>query len=253
MKPTFLLCASLAIPVGALAPGAVAAPANKPAAIAAAVKDIAQDAAPTRSHAEGDGHEHEAPTAPDGPTDELWRRSDDAFHAGDFPRAVELHREIVKIDPSDVESYGVAAWLLWSMEKGDEANAFIAQGLKNNPDSSAMWETAGDQYGLEKRAAPERDAYAKSILLAGAGADQMLRRRYAHAAEHAGDLPASVMAWRALAKDFPDEAVNKNNLARVEAQIKAAGAKTPIAPAGFVGLGALSLLGIGAWKRARQA
>ena len=199
-------------------------------------------------------------------TDYLWRRSDAAFHAGDYARAVELHRAIVTADPGDVESYGVGAWLLWSLEKGDQADAFIAQGLKNNPDSAAMWEAAGDQYGLEKRPAPERDAYARAVELAGKGADQMLRRRYAHAAENAGDLQQSAKVWRGLVQDFPGEAVNKNNLARVEEKIKAvaeaeqegavdearAEAGAPAKTIGFVGLGALSLLGIGAWKRASK-
>ena len=231
-----LLAALLAAPVGAAPGDAATAPASP-------------------VHSAGDGHDHDD----DGDskinqgnlTDYLWRRSDAAFHAGDYARAVALHRAIVTLDPGDVESYGVGAWLLWSMEKGDQADAFIAQGLQKNPDSAAMWEAAGAQYGLEKRPAQERDAYARAIELAGPKADQMLRRRYAHAAENAGDLSASAMMWRALVADFPDEVVNKNNLARVEEKI-AAGAKTPVEMMGFVGVGAL-MLGIGAWKRAKNA
>ena len=228
-----LLCALLAAPVGA-APADTKAPAAQIGA--------------------QDNHDHDGDAKiNDGNlTDYLWRRSDAAFHAGDYPRAVELHRAIVTLDPSDVESYGVGAWLLWSMEKGDEADAFIAQGLKNNPDSAAMWEAAGAQYGLEKRPALERDAYARAVELAGAGAGQMLRRRYAHAAENAGDLPTSATVWRGLVQDFPNEVVNKNNLARVEAKI-AAGDKAPVETMGFVGLGAFSLLAIAAWKRAKTA
>ena len=233
-----LLCALLAVPIGARA-----APADK-------------SVAPTRNHVDGDAHDDDVKAQPgDGPTDELWRRSDAAFHAGDFAGAVELHRQIVKIDPGDVESYGVAAWLLWSMEKGDQADAFIAQGLKSNPDNWEMWQTAGDQYGLERKPALERDAYAKAIDLAGKSADQMLRRRFAHAAEKAGDLPASAQAWRGLVADFPDEPVNKDNLARVEARIVEArieaDKRMPVGALGFIGLGALSLVAIGARKRAR--
>lgn len=244
-----LLCALLAVPVCA-----VAAPAAKPVAPNA---KPAAPAAPT--HDEGDGHEHGGgPKINEGSlTDYLWRRSDAAFHAGDYPRAIELHRAIVAVDPTDVESYSVGAWLLWSTEKSDEANAFIAQGLKHNPENSEMWDAAGAQYGLEKRFAQERDAYGKAVELAGKDADMMLRRRYAHASEHAGDLQTSEQIWRDLARDFPKDAVNKNNLARVEEQLAAQGATQnatqnadgAVKAMGFVGLGALGLLGCSAWKK----
>ncbi len=233
MKPTLLLCALLATPLCSHA-----APADK--TIASAIEQHNDD---EHDHAGG-------PKINEGSlTDYLWRRSDAAFHAGDFARVVELHRAIVAVDPTDVESYSVGAWLLWSLERGDEATAFIALGLKNNPDDPDMWEAAGDQYGLQKQFAPERDAYGKAVELSGKDADQMLRRRYAHASEHAGDLAGSAQVWRGLVADFSNEAVNKNNLARVEEEMKTKGAQTPAQAMGFVGLGGLSLLGFGVWKK----
>ncbi len=236
MKPTLLLCALLAAPLCShAAPGAAPTADKLPASPAMEA-----------GHDENDGHDHGAKVSEGDVIDGLWRLSDDAFHAGDYPRAIELHRAIVIIDPSDTESYGVGAWLLWSLEKKADSNAFIAQGLKSNPDSSEMWNVAAQQYGLEKEFASERDAYAKAVNLAGKAADQMLRRRYAHANERAGDLKASAQIWRGLVADFPNEAVNKNNLARVEAELAGKG---EIKMMGFVGAGALVLLGSAAWKR----
>lgn len=218
MKIPFLLCATLALPAICFA-------------------------AP--KHSPDDGHAHAAPKPNEGSfSDYLWRKSDDAFHAGDYPRAISLHRAIVQVDPSDVESYGVGAWLLWSLGKADEADAFIAQGLKANPDDPEMWSAAGEQYDLEKRRAEAQKAYGKAVELAGKDADQMLRRRYAHASEGAGDLKTSAQVWRDLVKDFPNDAVNKNNLARVEEQL-AAQTKTAAAPAvGLMTLGALMVVGV---------
>ncbi len=233
---TFLLCALLAAPVIA-----VAAPAAKTAAPSPAMEQ----------HGPNDGHDHGGgPKINEGSTtDYLWRRSDAAFHAGDYPRAVELHRAIVTIDPTDVESFGVGAWLMWSMDKKADADAFISLGLKENPDSSEMWSTAGAQYGLEKRFAEESNAYGKAVALAGKDADQMLRRRYAHASEHAGELSQSATVWRALVADFPNEAVNKNNLARVEQMLDEKNGKVAIKTMGALGLGALVLLGWPLWKK----
>ena len=235
MKHTLILCALLAAPLSShAAPAPSNAPANAPA---------------MEQHSDDDGHDHGAPKANEGGlTDYLWRRSDVAFHAGDYPRAIEIHRAIVTVDPTDIESYSVGAWLLWSSDNRAEADAFIAQGLKNNPDDWEMWDVAAKQYGLEKDYPRERDAYARAVELAGVDADQMLRRRFAHASENAGDLAASARVWRGLVVEFPNEAVNQNNLARVEAALaeKQGG---DVKTMGALGLGALVLLGCGAWKR----
>lgn len=157
--------------------------------------------------------------------DYFWRKSDEAFHAGDYPRAVRLHRAIVALDPHDVESYSVAAWLLWSMGENAAAISHIERGVGANPENWEMWDAAGQHYDLQKRAEPSlssraKEAYARAVQLLPSDADQneekMLRRRLAHAAEKADDLPLSLSTWRELVRDFPDDAVHKNNLKRVE-------------------------------------
>jgi tetratricopeptide (TPR) repeat protein len=175
--------------------------------------------------AQTEEHNHAAKIGDANLSDYFWRESDEAFHAGDYPRAIELHRAIVAYDPGDVESYSVAAWLLWSLGKKDEALAHLQRGLSANPNNWLMWDAAGQQYDLQKRASPElaanaKNAFARAVQLLPRSADpndaQMLRRRLAHAAEKANDLNLSLSTWHDLARDFPDDAVNKNNLARVE-------------------------------------
>jgi len=150
-------------------------------------------------------------------TDYFWRRSDQAFHDGDYDRAVANHKAIVALDPSDTESFGVATWLLWSMGKKDEANAHLQRGLKLNPQSADMWDTAAQQYDLEKRLPEARDAYVNALKFTPAGENtMMLRRRLAHAAEKAGDKTLALQTWRDLVKEFPNDPVNRNNLTREE-------------------------------------
>ncbi len=151
------------------------------------------------------------------PLDALWRKSDAAFHAGNYPLAIGFHRKIVALDPGEVESYSVAAWLLWSLGKPDEALQFIQKGLKANPKNPEMWDAAGQHYNLQKRAFDAEIAFGKAIGFTPKGkVDMMLRRRFAHAAQDAGHLAKSIGIWRALARDFPKNDVNKNNLARVQ-------------------------------------
>jgi tetratricopeptide (TPR) repeat protein len=150
--------------------------------------------------------------------DALWKQSDKAFHAGNYPRAVNFHRQIVAIDPTDVESYSNAAWLLWSMGKGNDALAFLQKGIKANPKKAEMWEALGNHYGsFLKRPHEAQVAYTRAVQYSPRGANiQLLRRRLAHAAEGAGDLQTSIATWRALVRDYPNIPVNRNNLARVE-------------------------------------
>ncbi|MBV9469983.1 MAG: tetratricopeptide repeat protein [Abitibacteriaceae bacterium] len=172
------------------------------------------------------GHKHSAQSGegqngqPESNLDYLWRKSDEAFHAGDYERAVGLHKAIEALDPTDVESYSVASWLLWSMGKGDEALQLIERGIKANPNNWDMWDEAGQQYELQKKAPEAENAYVQAVKLIPKEEDsQMLRRRLAHAAERHGDWQIALDTWRGLVQDFPAEPVNKNNLARVEKQM----------------------------------
>jgi len=180
--------------------------------------------ADNHQHAPGDGHIHKPRSEvragsmrDESNTAYFWRKSDQAFHDGDYERAVNLHRAIVALDPNDVESFSVGAWLLWSMEKHQEATAFIARGLAANRDNWEMWNAAAQHYDLRKMKPEAKAAYVRALSLIPKEEDsQMLRRRLAHAAERDGDVALSLQTWRDLVRDYSNEPVNHNNLARVE-------------------------------------
>ncbi len=213
-------------------------------------------------HHPGDGHDHSKRATPkenETTLDYFWRKSDEAFHAGDYERAVGLHKAIVALDPTDTESFSVAAWLLWSLEKKDEALAHIERGLKANPTSWEMWDAAGQHYDLQKRATPALSAQAKDAFVnavkfmpkdADKGEAQMLRRRLAHAAEKAGDTDLSLATWRDLVRDYPDDVVNKNNQERVE---KLAGTRTASLPMALGGTLLLAATGSGILRHRKNS
>lgn len=156
--------------------------------------------------------------------DALWRRSDVAFHDGDYKRAIALHKQIVTLDPTDVESYGVAAWLMWSLSQNGgadahlkgEAVAHLQRGIKANPKNWEMWNELAQHYDLQRSSGLALAAYQRALgLVPGNINSMMLRRRLAHAAQKAGDLQTSLATWRGLVRDFPNDPINKNNLARV--------------------------------------
>jgi tetratricopeptide (TPR) repeat protein len=150
--------------------------------------------------------------------DALWKQSDKAFHDGDYKTAIGFHRQIVALDPSDVESYSVAAWLIWSLGDGRAATEHLFKGVKANPKSAAAWNALGENYDLQQHPRPAMKSYAQALKLSPAKANtELLRRRLAHAARRAGDLPTSIATWQSLVRDYPSE-VNKRNLKRVQDQ-----------------------------------
>jgi len=230
--------------------------------------NVAAQPARNGGHDENDGADHSghdhSPTikerAGETEVDKFWRMSDEAFHDGDYPRAISFHKAIVLLDPRDTESFGNAAWLMWSLGKKEESLAHIARGLKANPTDSEMWDVAGQQYDLQKKETPALAAQAKAAFTnavkflpadAEKNSAQMLRRRLAHAAEKANDLPLSIATWRKLVEDFPEDAVNKNNLARVE-NLRAAKRKAALMPVVIGGAGVATLAAVGGVLRARQ-
>ena len=193
---------------------------------------VAQPAAQPAAQPKGQPHAHDLAPQPKGQpkgaesnVDFFWRKSDEAFHAGDYERAVMWHHAIVALDPGDIQSWSVASWLLWSMGRGADATAWVDKGLRANPGSWEMWNEAGEQFELQKLDARSLEAYQHALQILPADADrqdaQLLRRRLAHSAERNKDLSLAARTWRDLVRDYPDEAVNKNNLARVQAQAQA--------------------------------
>jgi tetratricopeptide (TPR) repeat protein len=215
--------------------------ASTPLSLAQAQQPPAAAPVAPAPHDESVPHVHEDDLAPKDETlvDYLFRKSDQAFHDGDYERAIKLHRAIVTIDPTETESYSLGAWLLWSLGRPDEAVQFLTEGVKANPQDVEMWDLAGQHYDLQKRFTDSENAFAKAVEFSGNDADQMLRRRYAHAAEHAGNWTKSAEIWRALVAQFPDDSINRNNLARVEKSIaeqKAAKGQQTAALIGGTGL-----------------
>jgi len=160
--------------------------------------------------------------------DLFWKCSDKAFHEGDYPLAISYHKAIVILDPHDVESYSDAAWLMWSLGNGDEAQQHINRGIKANPQNWEMWDAAGQQDDLQKYFSKAQFAYSQAVKFIPAKEDsQMLRRRWAHAAENAGDRKTAIRIWQKLVKDYPNDVVNKNNLDRMLNPEPAAGGAPP--------------------------
>jgi tetratricopeptide (TPR) repeat protein len=63
----------------------------------------------------------------------FWLKADAAFEKGDYDRAIALYKAVMAIEPDNVQAYSNAAWLTWSVGRGEEATAMLQRGTQANP------------------------------------------------------------------------------------------------------------------------
>ncbi|HVF85628.1 MAG TPA: tetratricopeptide repeat protein [Abditibacteriaceae bacterium] len=159
--------------------------------------------------------------------DKLREESDAAYHKGDYPGAIAKFKAIVALDPTDYDSFGTGAWLLWSLGRGDEATAFMRRGVAANPRNWEMWEEAGNHFMLRKILPDAQRCFARAAQLAPKKANtRILRHRWALTAERNGDLPTARRVWQSVVRIYPTDASAARKLKQVEAKMnEAPGAK----------------------------
>lgn len=173
------------------------------------------------------GPEH--PPGSDAPADEQvdywYRLSDKHFHEGDYYEAIRCHRRVISLDPTFVEAYTNAAWLLWSMGRETAAFALLERGRENNPkDYRPPFDMGFYHYqGKRYRLAAEELGKAGEL-----NAPDFVHRLHAHALERKGDLRGSLHVWERLHNANPAEPVVSRHLKRLQDLVaeerKAAGA-----------------------------
>lgn len=124
--------------------------------------------------------------------DQLWERNDDYWHHGQFSRCIVTMRAITQIDSHDTEAYIDAAWLMDSDVREENAEAFLRQGMANNPNTPDMYQELGMFLYLRMR-------FDESILyLSGAvttDAPPFVWHQLAHAYERAGRIGDCLDTW----------------------------------------------------------
>jgi tetratricopeptide (TPR) repeat protein len=111
--------------------------------------------------------------------DKLGEQADDWFHRGDYKRSIQAFKMRIAYDPSDLQSYFLAAWLLWS--SGDDA-------------------AAQEMYQSSVRAAP--DSYEPYMEIGMHWSNRRDDRKAALWLFHACNRGAPVAAWKTLSHSY---------------------------------------------------
>ena len=144
--------------------------------------------------------------------DQLWERNDDYWHRGQFNRCIGTMRMITQLDPRDTEAYIDTAWLMYSDVREEDTEAFLREGLANNPDVPDMYQELGTFLYLRMR-------FDESILyLSGAvmtDAPSFVWNQLAHAYERAGRIGDCLDTWFAIEAMEPDNGVPPMQIDRI--------------------------------------
>ena len=155
--------------------------------------------------------------------DRLWEVDDYFWHRGEFERCIATLRLISAVDPRDAEAYSSGAWLMQNQLRDDEAEAYLIQGLANNPDVYDLYWELGYFYYMHERF-PE--AIANLEIAVGFDVPPFVWHLLAHAHEHAGDRSTALAIWFQQEAAEPESPVPGIQIERI-----LSGGPAPTAPA----------------------
>jgi len=160
---------------------------------------------------------HDAVTVRDQAVDILWLMSDRYFHIGDYESAVRMHYGSIALDPHFVEAYSVAAWLLDSMDRTQEALLLLENGFKINKSS---YQIPFDIGFILTRHKKFEEAVKWYEIASALPAPFWVKHALAKAYERVGRLEDALRVWRERLNEAPEDAVVKRNYERLKKMLE---------------------------------
>ena len=153
----------------------------------------------------------------------LWAHTEEHWHVGEWEECIRLCRQIVALDPHFLEAYNGAAWMLWNLDRDNEAIAVYRAGIAANPDQYEIYHEFGMYYYQRKQWDQAAEQFRKSVET---GAPMYFQHMLPNVLDRAGRKQEALKEWRALLKRFPDDPIAKQHIAALE-QALAAQSKSP--------------------------
>jgi len=145
---------------------------------------------------------------------QLWDLADTYYHDGKYAEAIRVQQRICTIDPEDVESYSVAAWLLWSLGDEPAARQMLRAGVANNPKAwDSHWELGF--HDLERNGDAARAIPSLEQAVAQQGWPPYAIRTLAHAYLFGEQPGLAAAVWERIGKEgLAPPGIVDNNLGR---------------------------------------
>jgi len=135
--------------------------------------------------------------------DKLWSQTDEYWHDGDYPRIIALDRVITQADPQFLEAYSNGGWLMDSLGRTADAEAYYKLGVTNNPHAAyAYWNLGFFYFNTTKDYAQAAHVFEMDTRQPDAELNDWKMR--GHAQEKAGQWNKAVATWRAIKAKWPN-------------------------------------------------
>lgn len=144
--------------------------------------------------------------------DNLALKNDEYFHQGQFERCIADLRLMLAIDPTDIELYDDAAWLMQNQLRDDEAEACLKMGIANNRDRYESYDFLGYFYYTHERPEESAACLEQAIEL---DAPVIVWHELAHSYEQAGWFYEALNIWANLQYIENDPTVPRLQLGRM--------------------------------------
>ena len=146
-------------------------------------------------------------------TDMLWMKTEDYWHVGRWDEAIRLCRQIVQVDPQFVEAYTGAAYLLYSMDKDEEAIELFRAGIAANPRNYDLPHEFGMYYYYRHKWDLAAEQFAKAVE---AGAPRVMQHMLPNALERGGRLEEALAQWQRILEQYPDDPIAKRRIEQLK-------------------------------------
>ena len=137
-----------------------------------------------------------------GVVDRLWSQTDTYWHAGDYPRIIALDRIITEADPQFLEAYSNGGWLMDSLGRTKDAQAYYTLGAHNNPHAEYAYWNLGFFYFNTPHDYPAA-ARAFRLAVQQPNADLNDWKMLAHSYEKARQWDLAVSTWEQIRARYP--------------------------------------------------
>ena len=159
----------------------------------------------------------------------LLRAEDAAFHTpGEWTKAIADLNRSIELDPSGVERYADAAWLLWSSGNKAQAIDFYNRMIVANPKDPEAYFVYGFYYFQQKD-------YAQAVkwleTAEALGIKSPERHTYGHALTLSGRHDEALAFWRKVLADDPKDEVARRAIDELTSAASAPTATPAATPA----------------------
>ena len=161
-----------------------------------------------------------------GVVDTLWDQTDAYWHSGDYPRIVALDRVITEADPQFLEAYSNGGWLMDSLGRTADAEAYYTLGVRNNPHAEyASWNLGFFYFNTPHNYPAAVQAFQRAVRLPGA--DVRDWKMLGHSCEKAGRWNDALSVWQQALSRYPHDPSIPRLLAELKAKRPAPSAGKP--------------------------